>query len=476
MKEEAFITPKRIFLFAVFVYIILFFFYYPPFYTTLDEMGYIKGANHLKGGKVGIEDPMYRYGFIFNGRNYVPISYGMPIFLVPFTVFGWKSAFVSGLMVHILSALIFYKLLIEFGWNTDNVLLYLFFPYFFYYSTTLFPDFPSSFFILTGFYLYTSSNKRHNILSGAAFGIALLIKISNILAFIPFVLIPFIKDRIKFRIILLGFMPFMILILTLNHMYYGGIFKLGYLLLEPDPAFGTSFSPSFYRHYIPFIAFRLLLIYPLMLLAPLFYRGKSREEIILVVVIFFAFFGIRSQSGWGFNLDPSTFTRYFLPIMPLLLLTYIPFYETFVKRLNLPRNIILYGAVFVLISGGVFILSIQKERLGVQHSVSEEIYSNTVPHALLIGEFDVIRYLMEPFGDRRFLISGTKNISMYFDDKTYIIHKRFDKPSPIEEGPSKITEELIAEFNAKLIKKVRYTTKNRFFASRPFSLEIYKVL
>jgi hypothetical protein len=217
------------------------------------------------------------------------------------------------------------------------------------------------------------------------------------------------------------------------------------------------------------------MIYPLMLLALLFYREKGRAEIILTVVIFFAFFGTRYQSGWGFNLDPSTLTRYFLPIMPLFLLTYIPFYEEIIKRLNLPRSIILYGAVLILISGGILILGIQKERLGIQAAVSEEIYANTEPNALLIGEQDVIRYIMEPFGDRKFLESSTPDISMYFDDRTYIVHKRFETPSPYEEEQARWTEEVVEYSGATLVEKIEYRTATRFFASRPFALEIYKV-
>jgi hypothetical protein len=475
MKKKASITPRMLFSLAVLFYVILFFLYYPPFYTTLDEMGYIKGADYLKGGEIGTGDPLSRYGFIFTGQKYVPIIYGMPIFLLPFIVFGWKAAFISGLTVHLLSALIFYKLLIRFGWNPDNVLLYLFFPYFIYYSTTLYPDFHSALFILAGFYLYISNKEKHQVLSGAAFGAACIIKITNILAFIPFILLPLIKDRVKFGRILLGAMPVALFILALNYAYYGGIFKLGYFFTEGQFSLESRFSLSFYERYIPGMVFRLLAIYPFMLLAPLFYREKGRAEIILAVAIFFAFFGTRIQSGEGFYLDPSTLTRYFLPIIPLFLLTYIPLYENIVKKLNLPRGLILYGTVLMLMLGGTFILNVQKERLEIQAAVSEDIYKNTDPGALLIGSEDVVRYIMEPFGDRRFLLNKIQDIPTYFDDRTYIVQKRFETMGAYEEEQIRITDELVEDSNAVLIKKIEYRTPSKFFTSRPFTLEIYKV-
>lgn len=466
---------NRLVLISVAAYISLFLYFYPPFYTTLDEANYIRGSNFLWDGKVGTDDPMYRYGLISTGQKYVPISYGMPILLVPFTLLGWKFVFVSGLLVHVLGALLFYKLLVRFGWNPNNFLLYLFFPYFFYYSTTLYPDFPSALLILAGFYLYISNKEKHQVLSGAAFGVACLIKITNILAFIPFILLPLFKDREKSGRIILGFLPLAALILVLNSVYYDGIFNLGYWAMEKEYTLGSRFSSSFYKDYIPFIAFRLLMIYPLMLLAPLFYKGKGRTEILLSLVIFFAFFGTRFQSGWGFNLDPSTLTRYFLPIMPLLLLTYIPFYENILKRLNLQGNAALYGAALLLVLGGAFILNIQKERLEIQAAVSEEIYTNTEPNALIIGEEDVTRYIMEPFGDRRFLTSGTKDISNHFDENTYIVHKRFETMGAVDEEQSKFTQEIIELSNAAPLKKIEHKTETKFFTSRPFTLEIYKV-
>ena len=476
---------RRLILVSVLLYISLFLYFYPPFYTTLDEANYIRGSFTLREGSVGIDDPMHRYGFIFNGQKYVPIAYGMPLLLVPFTVLGWKSAFLAGLLFHLASVFLFYKLLLRLGEKPENVLLYLFFPYLLYYSTTLYPDFYAAFFTLAGFYLYLSKRNSHHVLSGLLFGAAVVLKYTNFLVFLPFALVSLVRDREKLVYLLLGLVPMGLLIFLLNHAYYGGVFKTGYgLVLVDDPLRQESletlipvkrWSLENYASYLPFISFRLLIIYPLMLLAPFFYRGKGREEIILAVLIFLFFFGSRTQTGWGFNLDPSTLTRYFLPIMPLFILTYVPFYRRVLKKLNIPRNAALYAAALLLIIGGVFILSVQKERLEIQRAVSEEIYASTEPGALLIGEFDVIRYLLEPFGDRRFLLSVTPNITAYFDDKTYIVHKRLENPGPIEEEQNRIIEDLIARSDAELIKKVRYTTETRVFASRPFTLEIYRV-
>tara|TARA_B100000959_G_C14936603_1_gene605988 strand:+ start:148 stop:1623 length:1476 start_codon:yes stop_codon:yes gene_type:complete len=479
---------NKLILASITVYILLFLYFYPPFYTTLDENNYIRSAYLIQEGSLFIEEQTYKYGFISNGENYVPLSFGLPAIILPFTLLSWKAVFLSGLLTHILATILFYKLLIKHNLNPNNTLLYLFFPYFFYYSTTLFPDFFSAFFILAGFYFYNLENKKNNVFSGAFFGFACILKYTNILAFLPFAIVSVIKNRSRVGYLLLGFLPFAFLILTINQNYYGGWMTTGYALVDSDVSFEadytldqtiplSTFSLGAYKEYIPFISFRLLIIYPLMLLALFLYRGSGRTEIILTGILYLAFFGARStQSGWGFNLDPSTMTRYFLPILPLLIFAYIPFYEKILEKIKIRKQQILYSSSILLVIGGAFILNIQHDRLEIQESISQEIYLNTEDTALLIGESDMIRYVMEPLGNRRFLGSW-EDFAPFIDDKTYIVHKRYQEEtsSHVEMQFRKMTEDAIKKYDTTLIWENEYFDRSRFFASRPFVLEIYKI-
>ena len=64
------------------------------------------------------------------GESRVPIyALGNSIALIPFILFGWKSVFVYGLLMHLLGAFFFLKLLKYFQMESKwAVLLYLFFP------------------------------------------------------------------------------------------------------------------------------------------------------------------------------------------------------------------------------------------------------------------------------------------------------------------------------------------------------------
>ncbi len=464
-------NQDKMILFSSSLYALLFIIFYPSFYTTFDENRYLRVAYLIRTGSIVIYDSLYSFGFVFNNHAYVPVyPIGQSLLLLPFTLFTWEAAFLSGLFFHLLGFIVFYKLLIRLGERGYNALLFLFFPYFVYYSTTLFSGFSSSFFILLAFYFYISTESKKHFLSGVFFGIACLIRYTNLLVFLSFASISLVRNRQRLKYLALGFAPLALFILFYNHAYYGGIFTTGYALQGKQ--FGWVLSSRFslrnYLTYVPFIIYRLLIVYPLMFFAPFFYKKSGRAEILLTVLTFFLLYGARSQSGSGYGLMPSTLTRYFIPIVPLYLITYIPFYEKLLEKINLPHKPTFVLITVILFLGSTSIFVVQHEYLSRHYSVSNEIYSNTDDHSLIVGHGSIRKYLMEPFGNRRFL-SIEEDISGFFDDNMYIVYKGED------ERTNTVTEKRIRDYSSQLELVHRSYHESAYGMSEPFKLEIYRV-
>lgn len=466
-------------LFSASIYTLIFIAFYPSFYTTLDENNFVRLAYLLKKGSITILDPLYKWGFVFNGQRYVPLHpIGQSFLLLPFTLITWRTVFLSGLFLHLMGFFIFYKILKRLEFRTYNALLFLFFPYFVYYSTTLFSDFSSSIFILAAFYFYISEDHKKHILSGFLFGWACWIRYTNLFVFLAFASISFFKDRQRLKYLVLGFIPFAIINLSFNHIYYGSIFATGQSIWSKYTPGGIPLASLFsLKNYWvnSFIIFRLLLVYPLLLFAPLFYKKEGREEILLTGLMFFLFFGARRQSGalasnfYKLLIGPSTFTRYFLPIIPLFLITYIPFYEKLLDKIRLPQKPTFILAIVVLLIGSIFIFGVQHEHLTKQYSVSKEIYSNTNENSLIIGDVTIQKYLMEPIGDRRYYPLENENITLYFDKNTYIVRNEIERFNDTTENVMRKHSSQLELIYSKDYEKASYGL------IKPSKLEIYRV-
>ncbi len=476
---------KTILCVLILIYVSLFITFYPPFYTTRDESNFIRLAFFFREGKIFVTDSQYQLSFGRFEGAYYPYFIGQSIMLLPFTFLGWNAAFLLGMVLHIIASIIFYRIVVEKQKKSIfYIALFLFFPYFIYYSTTLFSDFSAGVLALLAFYFYLSKDRKQNILSGALFGFVCVVKYTNILIFIPFFVYTLLKNRKKLLYLLAGLLPFAAFILVYNTLIFGGLFEsphAGIEVLGTGESSVTAFSPANYLVYLPFIIFRLLIIYPLMFFAPFFYRKEGRWEILGAYLLFLLFFGARFQSGYGFGLGPATLTRYILPVMPLILLTYSDFVGRIIEKAKPIKKIFKPAAVLVsivLIAGSLVILSGQHQYLSQQYDVSAKIHSSTLNNSLIIGERDIARYLMEPFGMRRYLETYTYiDFSEFIDNNTFIVHKKF--PEGVATGFllnfSKTTENLIAQMNVTLVEEEDYQPIEGLIKSRPFKLQIFKV-
>lgn len=478
------ITDRKFLFFFIGLYIALFLVFYPATYTTIDEGNFLRSALLFLEGRHSIIDPEYQLGFGYVINAYYPFFIGQAIVILPFVLTTWQGAFLSGMFLHIVATLIFYLLAIKGKRSLWYVPLFLFFPYFIFYSTTLFSDFTSGPIILAAFYCYLKEQKKYTALSGVLFGFAAVLKYTNIIAFLPFLLYTLIKNRQKMGYLIAGILPLAVFILAYNAVFFGGPFDTLHSTSTYTGHDGTVSGSlqafGFLERFFP-IAFRLAIILPLLVISPFFYKGKGRAEIIGAYLLFLVFWGSRLQSGDGFNFGPSTLTRYMLPVLPLILLTYPDFVQRIFERLRAVKILpaVLIVVSLALIVGAGMLLSTQHAYLNIHYEVLQDIHANTPDHALIISEAETNRYFMEAFGDRRFLDTFRyDDFTEYVDDSTFILHKTFEEG--VLQGPhlewSQLTEDVIEELDTELVFEKEYPGVSTFISTRPFTIQIFKVI
>ena len=468
---------KKLILVFTALYALVFCIFFPPFYLNADEYSYLRQAQLFRDGTSSADNLPQAGGLVFNGEGYVSMyAIGQSLYLLPFTLLGWTALFLSTLIMHLIGAFIFYKLLQRFKFDTKYTLFYLLFPPFLYYSRTLFSDLGSAVAILAAFYFYTSKENRDHIFSGLLFGIACLFRYTNLLVFLAFGLVSLFENRTRLKFLILGLIPFAALIPLVNQTLYGGILTTGYSLATGMPPF--ALSPAILYNALVFAGL-LLALYPLMFLGPFYFRKPGRKEMILSVLAFLALFSAFEWSGsftWvGFTIRPTdliTRTRYFIPIMSFFLLSYIPLYEKIVKRLRLPKRELFYLVILVLLAATVPLSYVHQGYLADRYSVLDQIHSNTEEGSLIIGTVDDFIYLVEPFDSRDYLDAGTEGIEDHFRENTYILYLRYSNRLGREDT---LAQTRLSDREAAADLIGRLDTEPVFQAETPHLLEIHRV-
>ena len=489
-------TAEWAVLLFVFGYILTFLVFYPPFYTSSDDHEYLYNSYLLQKGSILVEDKTLTPFGNYNGEGYVSAYFiGRSIFLIPFTWFGWNAAFLSGLVLHLINLYIFHLILKRLDMGIENVLLYLFYPTFFWNSRTLGSELLVLTCILVAFYYYMSEHKIDYVISGLFFGFACLARYEALLIFLSFATISLIEDRKKLKYMCAGFAPVAFLILLFNKTYYGGWLGTGYsvtaALIEGRANTPIMFLPGL-QEYLPRNLLRYLVIlsisYPLMSLAPFFYKGKFKKEIQLSIVAYLlAYSNLLNISAYTF-LSPVTITgriRYLIPVLGFFLITYIPFYKSVLEKLRIPKKPIFLAAILILFTGSVYMSYIHADFLGGRRGVFEQIYANTGEGSLIIGSADDGIYVMPGvFGDRKYIgLAGGKYLGVSedyiesrIDSNTYVIYLRYK--TQIKEIGKKDERQLGIDWERQ--KAEEFIKKNGeriiliYTTSEPHFLDIYR--
>jgi hypothetical protein len=177
--------------------------------------------------------------------------------------------------------------------------------------------------------------------AGAAFGVAVLVRPTDVLLAAPLAVALSWRPRTLASFVVGGF-PSAVFLALWNHAAFGSAMATGYSgLLAGELALG-NFTPRV-RHYSYWILAQLS---PLVVLgwlaAPLAKHGKKRDAAMLIIwfAAFFSFYCF-----WG-PFDAWWYTRYFIPALPALILGFL----LALRALSLPRRGLVIAAALVVVA------------------------------------------------------------------------------------------------------------------------------
>jgi hypothetical protein len=149
----------------------------------------------------------------------------------------------------------------------------------------------------------------------------------------------------------------------------------------------------------------LSILYPLMLLAPLFYRGPWRLEILLLtlgsLLVMSSYYFIDDVHGFAENILVGP--RLLLPVIAVWILAY----ASILDRLLASRRLFATGVVGVAIAGTIFSLAVSlthQRHLQQAAAVRALIYMNTAPQQFLLIDDEAAKFITPAWGRRSYKI------------------------------------------------------------------------
>jgi hypothetical protein len=423
-------------IFLVLIFFLFFFFFFPPTYAISDESIYFSMAHVLSQGMLFPDQSSYFVPSTIQGTGH-RVSYpplGWPILLAPLSKLSWHYFFLLPLALHLIGFYYFRKILNLMGIDTVFSFLYLFFPTFIFHSRTLMSDLPAAVFFLIGFYYSIQDDKRPLILAGICFGISVWIRYASLVVIFPLIAILLLRNFQKTIYLLCGFTPFIILLAAYNYLAWGNPFLTGYDRIGVPVA--TSLSFDYFLEHFPKYFLILNIIYPLMGISLLFYKGKRRIEIYSCVCVLLLFYSARFWFDSGTNVIETAIKslRFLLPIIPLLLLCYLYYLDVYVfDRMNSTKKWGIAIVSAICLSGIAFgIHHKHQEYLKRQKHFSDLIYKNTPQDSSIIANMEIIEMLQTVWGKRHIieydLSAITKAASENKADTYFVTNDKVERP------------------------------------------------
>ena len=382
----------------IFLFVALWLYWYPQYFTFADEGEYMHTAALLsKGILPPVTDPLlsFKYNTIDKIHFYPQYTLGMGLLFAPLLwVFSWKLLFFLPLFLHLASFVLLSRVFRMLHYNENFAMLFLFHPGLVFFSRTLMSETPSIFLILlaTYFYLQSHRDEKKAVYAGIILGISLFFRYTNGIFFLVFFVVSFFENKQRAKYLLLGFLPFVFLLLLMNFHIYGTQL-IGY---KPSQFLGKTEYAGLIQRVILLGKYilPLLLIYPGLLLTVFFYKGTIRKEIFLLLL---------GHGLWFFALNAQTFhydflknlvlgPRYVYPFYALLLIPYAALAEKWIKIKPIILLILLLSSSIVMAKHHTF----TKEN----YDIMQTIYDNTKENSILYGNSYVLFFTSMLFGNR----------------------------------------------------------------------------
>ncbi len=365
--------------------------FFPKTTVVTDEVCYLTASRHFITGRA-FDKTSEAWFWKETGhgwrRTFFSASPGFSALLVPFVLVGWRSAFLLGSLAHVLAfgGMIF--ILRRRGLHIAWALLYLLHPTAVLYSRTIMADVLSSA-LLVLILVILHARRPSFFLIGLTVSVGVVIKLSNLPIMGTFLLLMLLRDflgkhpdvgygpsRVNRLALLAGVLPGVVALVALNTCFFGSPLGNGYV--------GRSegwFSVTSFVHHLPFYLVGLTILYPGMLLAPLFLRGAYRWEIraaCFVSPLFFsAYFFLDHGNTWHETLIRGL--RFQLCVSSCYILAYACMVERGASALKWkPLLTPVLAATALVLAAGAAAISVQHQR----HSVRELEVHLSVARAL----------------------------------------------------------------------------------------------
>ncbi len=385
------------------LYALTFILFYPRVFAIVDEDAYLTQALLFRSGHLtydGSPIPAPHMTVDIAGRQVSKYPPGNSLFLLPFTVFGWRGVFLSGLLLAIAGTLLFRSVLRRLEPRADPAwsLLYLTYPAVVLFSRTMMSDLLAATLLLAALF-FLLKGKTWVVAAGAAIGFACLVRYSSAAVVPVFLILAIIGARKKTRaalLLLAGVLPFALLAVGYNTYAYGGPFRF--------PMYLTGqLSPGYFVRNLTVYAVSLLLLYPAMLLAPLA-AGRKRRIIIslpayAILLLYCLFSYVHTSPGLAERLTVGM--RYLLSAVPFFVLGYVLILNRLLRgfRWATPLRLTVITAMLIL---SVAIQYRHHRYLNVQDSYRQMLYETVPESALLICNKDISELVSYAWGWRRY--------------------------------------------------------------------------
>jgi len=406
----------RLLLAGAVLYVLTFLVLYPRTTAIVDEDAYLTQAFLFRAGRLSYEGsgiPAPHMTVESDGRLVSKYPPGNSLFLVPFTWLGWRAVFVSGLLLALGGSAFVALILKRLAPETDPAwaLLYLFYPAVILFSRTIMSDLLAATLVLAAFYCLLRRG-GWLLASGLVLGLACLVRYSNAV-FVPVFLLLALRttgSRLRSGLLLsAGLAPPAVLTLAYNAFAYGGPLSF--------PMYLTGhFSPAYFPHNVWYYGTALLILYPLMLVAPLG-AGRGRRFLLglpayalLVLYCFFSYtYDVPDIAG-----RLTIGVRYLLPAVPFLVIASAIAADSVARRLR-GGGWLKYAALAAM---GVLSLAVQSRHdryLSVQADYQRLLLDNVPDSALLLCDKDVSELMGYAWGWRDYRHISEFNVPILLD-------------------------------------------------------------
>lgn len=332
-----------------------------------DSSGYFNSAKLLVYGQSdisvrkipGLQPPNWNWiyqqplGFEVNrttGLMVPTYPVGLPLhLLLASRLVGWaQSATLINVVTALATAMLFWLLARRLGlsrpWAFAGVVLFAACPLFVFFSLQPMSDMPATAWTLAALWsaLKSREHRAWSLAAGAAVGMAVLIRPTNLLLMVP-VLYVLGLDWRRGVGLALGGLPFAVFLAIYNLRLYGHIFTTGYSNI--DSLLGWRFVLHNAAHFAKWI---VLLLTPIMLLAPAvawIRRIPLQVRVLLglwfgVIVGFYAFYFHSGETWW--------YLRFILPALPAVIVAALLVTQTLFDRVPSPATRVAVAAVLLV--------------------------------------------------------------------------------------------------------------------------------